>query len=120
VKLKLHALAPLNAKLELWIQCVPKVDLGNEIVRQLSRRNGMNGRAGRGGVAMVVKVVSESCPEVEISRCTGCGRCVSACPERLFTLEVSGYRKHALLRSPERCTLCLECLAACPVGALKR
>ncbi|HBG07134.1 MAG TPA: 4Fe-4S ferredoxin [Geobacter sp.] len=57
-------------------------------------------------------------PEVEIARCTGCGRCVSACPERLLTLEVSGYRKHAVLQAPARCTRCLDCLPACPVGAL--
>lgn len=57
-------------------------------------------------------------PEVEIARCTGCGRCVSACPTRLFTLEVSGFRKHAVLREPTRCTRCLGCLEACPVGAL--
>lgn len=57
-------------------------------------------------------------PEVDAARCTGCGRCVAACPERLFTLEVSGFRKHALLGAPTRCNRCLECLAACPVGAL--
>lgn len=57
-------------------------------------------------------------PEVDITRCTGCGRCVAACPDRLFTLEVSGYRKHTVLTSPARCNLCLKCLAACPVRAL--
>lgn len=60
-------------------------------------------------------------PEVAMARCTGCGRCVAACRERLLTLEVTGYRKHAFLREPARCTRCLDCLdcvAACPVGAL--
>jgi len=59
----------------------------------------------------------EGYPEVDAARCTGCGRCVSACPERLFTLEVAGFRKHAVLRSTG-CNRCLLCRSACPVGAL--
>jgi ferredoxin len=55
---------------------------------------------------------------IEVSRCTGCGRCVSACPLGLFTLEVAGYRKHALMRDPGLCNGCLKCLDGCPVGAL--
>jgi ferredoxin len=55
---------------------------------------------------------------VNSKRCTGCGRCVAVCPPRLFTLEVSGYRKHALLEKREACTRCGRCIEACPVGAL--
>ena len=66
-----------------------------------------------------VHIEANFCPIVDTSRCTGCGRCVAACQERLFSLEVTGYRKHAALTAGrERCTLCGECLAACPVGAL--
>ncbi|HJV34370.1 4Fe-4S dicluster domain-containing protein [Geomonas sp.] len=61
--------------------------------------------------------MSSESPTVEVKRCTGCGRCVSACPEKLFTLEVAGYRKHAALRCTT-CGRCLKCLDACPVGAL--
>ena len=57
-------------------------------------------------------------PQVDITRCTGCGRCVAACPFRLFTLEVEGYRKHAVLAAPEACIGCLLCIEACPVKAL--
>lgn len=57
-------------------------------------------------------------PEVDTARCTGCGRCIAVCRERLLTLEVSGYRKHAVLTISKRCTRCLDCLAACPVAAL--
>ena len=57
-------------------------------------------------------------PEIEITRCTGCGRCVSACRDRIITLEVSGFRKHAVMVTPMRCSRCLSCVAACPVGAL--
>jgi ferredoxin len=65
-------------------------------------------------------ITTKSYPEVTTARCIGCGRCIAACGERLFTLEVSGYRKHAVLIEPGRCTGCLSCLAACPVGALTR
>jgi ferredoxin len=61
--------------------------------------------------------MSSKSPKVEVKRCTGCGRCVSACPEKLFTLEVAGYRKHAALRKGP-CGRCLKCLETCPVGAL--
>jgi len=63
-------------------------------------------------------MVHDSVPEIEITRCTGCGRCVAACRERVITLEVSGFRKHAALVTPLRCSRCQSCLAACPVGAL--
>lgn len=57
-------------------------------------------------------------PQVNKDRCSGCGRCVSACDQKLFTLEVSGYRKYAFLRMPARCNSCGKCLAACTIGAL--
>jgi len=65
-----------------------------------------------------VTIGSDHYPELDAARCTGCGRCVAACTERLVTLEVSGFRKHAVLAEPLRCNRCLNCLAACPVGAL--
>ncbi|TGU74110.1 4Fe-4S dicluster domain-containing protein [Geomonas terrae] len=57
-------------------------------------------------------------PEIDPDRCTGCGRCVAACHERCITLEVSGFRKYALLVRPQLCNGCGACLAACPVRAL--
>ena len=57
-------------------------------------------------------------PKVNTARCTGCGRCVAACPGRLFTLETVGYRKQAVLVAPELCSCCLRCIAECPVGAV--
>ncbi len=59
-----------------------------------------------------------SVPVVDRKRCSGCGRCVAACPERLISLEVEGYRKYAVLQEPWRCTRCGACVAACPLGVL--
>ncbi len=56
--------------------------------------------------------------QLDRQRCTGCGRCVAACEERLFTLETVSHRKYANLVSPERCSICLKCVAECPVGAI--
>jgi formate hydrogenlyase subunit 6/NADH:ubiquinone oxidoreductase subunit I len=35
-----------------------------------------------------------------------------------MTLEVAGYRKHALLTDPRRCNCCGRCVEACPVGGV--
>lgn len=56
---------------------------------------------------------------IDPSRCTGCGRCVSACRDRLITLDPVGNRKIAWLKYPERCSLCGKCLAECPLGAIE-
>jgi formate hydrogenlyase subunit 6/NADH:ubiquinone oxidoreductase subunit I len=80
-----------------------------------ARGRGSNCQAGR---MKVLEEKNESVPQVEPGRCTGCGRCVAACPERLFTLEVSGFRKCAVLEEPQRCSRCGKCVTACLVGAL--
>lgn len=51
-------------------------------------------------------------------RCSGCGRCVSSCPSRLYTLEPVGYRKLSINISPEKCTSCARCIQECPLGIL--
>ncbi|HEY6839156.1 MAG TPA: 4Fe-4S binding protein [Geobacteraceae bacterium] len=57
-------------------------------------------------------------PRVDEKRCSACGRCVAACPHRLFTLEESGRRKAARLTTPERCDRCGRCRSACPLEAI--
>jgi NAD-dependent dihydropyrimidine dehydrogenase PreA subunit len=63
-------------------------------------------------------VPSPASPVIDATICSGCGRCVSACPLRLFTLEVSGFRKTAVLRNAELCSMCRECIKACLLKAL--
>jgi len=57
-------------------------------------------------------------PQIDSARCSGCGRCAAACPARIITLEVAGFRKHAVIMTPDRCRLCGRCTAECPVEAV--
>jgi len=60
----------------------------------------------------------QSVPLIDIGRCSGCGRCVSACPLRIITLETSGYHKHAVIFQAERCTACGCCILTCLISAI--
>ena len=62
---------------------------------------------------------AKTTPLIDQNRCSGCGRCVSACPKRLFTLDTVGQRKTAVLTAPEQCTGCMKCTEECLVGALR-
>ena len=53
-------------------------------------------------------------PEIDAAACTRCGRCVTACPERVLTLTDEGLR---FIR-PEACTYCGLCETLCPEQAV--
>ncbi|RII26425.1 MAG: hypothetical protein CXR31_10810 [Geobacter sp.] len=57
-------------------------------------------------------------PLVDPRRCSACGRCVAACPEKLFTLEVDGFRKNARRQVSTDCRRCFICGFCCPVHAI--
>ncbi len=57
-------------------------------------------------------------PIIDAARCSGCGRCVAACPERLFSLETFNHRKYAIISEPKRCTGCKKCIEACPLSVI--
>jgi Fe-S-cluster-containing hydrogenase component 2 len=65
-----------------------------------------------------LKTFLKGLPQIDSALCTGCGRCVAACPEKIITLEVSGYLKHAVIEHTERCGCCSRCLEECPVEAI--
>jgi len=52
-------------------------------------------------------------PVVEVTRCTGCGKCATICPARAITLSGS----HARIRSRE-CIRCYCCHEMCSEGAI--
>lgn len=55
---------------------------------------------------------------IDPARCTGCGRCISACALRLIAFETKDWKKRSVLQDAERCTGCGDCAARCPVGAI--
>jgi NAD-dependent dihydropyrimidine dehydrogenase PreA subunit len=67
---------------------------------------------GSGTVACLAAV-----PVINSLRCSGCGRCVAACPLHLITLHVAGHRKTAIIRFQECCTRCRLCAKSCPIAA---
>lgn len=65
---------------------------------------------------------AKALPLVDPSRCTGCGRCIGACPPRVLWLEAEGPggmgRKHAVLHDAPGCTGCAKCVVVCPFDAI--
>lgn len=57
-------------------------------------------------------------PEIDASRCTGCGWCVAACPLHLLSLERTGWRKSSVIHGADLCTGCGKCEAKCWFNAI--
>jgi ferredoxin len=54
-------------------------------------------------------------PRIDRDACTGCGRCITACPTGALA-QVNG---KAALVYPNLCTYCAACESTCPVGAVE-
>ncbi len=57
-------------------------------------------------------------PKINAARCSGCGRCISACAPGLFVFETRDWKKTSVLHASERCTGCAKCAAVCPIDAI--
>jgi Na+-translocating ferredoxin:NAD+ oxidoreductase RNF subunit RnfB len=77
-----------------------------------------------------LKMAAQGIPEVDPKKCTACGRCVKACPKKLFTLTPVTGRYYVKCSSTDPggvtaracaagCIACMKCEKACPIGAVK-
>jgi len=57
-------------------------------------------------------------PEVDGTRCLGCGTCAGVCPPRSITLVDDGASRVFKL-DYSRCTYCARCADVCPEGAIR-
>ena len=57
-------------------------------------------------------------PDIDPARCTGCGRCVGACPPHVLSLEPVRWVKIAVLHDRPACTGCSRCAWVCPFRAI--
>jgi len=77
-----------------------------------------------------IKMTKQGIPEVDLKRCTACGKCIKACPKNLYVLTpmATSFYVKCSSKDPGRivtkvckagCIACLKCEKACPVGAIK-
>ncbi len=61
-------------------------------------------------------------PQIAPERCTGCGRCIGACPPKVLWLEAAHPRgwgpKKSVLHDAKACTGCAQCKVVCPFDAI--
>jgi ferredoxin len=66
---------------------------------------------------------AKALPTIAPERCTGCGRCVGACPPKVLWLQVQGPQawgpKQAVLHDAPACTGCALCAVICPFDAIE-
>ncbi len=59
---------------------------------------------------------------VDISRCKGCGLCVSVCPKKILGIDSKTHTEKgyypAVCIDPENCIGCAQCYAMCPDYAI--
>lgn len=57
-------------------------------------------------------------PQIDTTRCTGCGWCVAACPPHVLSLQTEGWRKCSVLHDATACTGCSQCERQCPLDVI--
>lgn len=54
-------------------------------------------------------------PEIDLSKCDGCGDCVELCPSGVVAL----VDDKVTIVKPEDCSYCTDCEIFCPFGAIR-
>ena len=62
--------------------------------------------------------MSRHLPDIDPQRCTGCGRCISACGPHVLVLQRQGWDKVSALTDATACTGCHQCAWHCPFDAI--
>lgn len=57
-------------------------------------------------------------PHIDTSRCSGCGRCIAACPLHLIAFETRDWRKLSVLQDSALCNGCAKCAVNCPLDVI--
>jgi len=57
--------------------------------------------------------------QIDATRCSGCGRCISACALQLFAFQTQNWKKISVMQNVDQCSGCGECVARCAIGAVK-
>ncbi len=58
--------------------------------------------------------MNQNLPTIDREICTGCGACLSICPDRILAADTSG----KALVNGDSCMQCGHCYAVCPVEAV--
>ena len=77
-----------------------------------------------------ISMGSDNLPKIDISKCTACGKCVEACPKKLFSLvpvdkpiyiacSSHNLGKDVMKVCPVGCITCRKCEKVCPSEAIK-
>jgi NAD-dependent dihydropyrimidine dehydrogenase PreA subunit len=56
-------------------------------------------------------------PNIDLTLCDGCARCVETCPQGALAMDLNPLRP--VYAHPLACTYCSDCEAACPQGAIR-
>jgi len=82
----------------------------------ISRRTMLFGKSGLTGQDDVIRPPWSVPADEFTKKCTGCGECVSVCPENILTIDGRNLAKVDF--SKGECTFCRDCVPSCKDGAL--
>ncbi|SCA57285.1 Ferredoxin-type protein NapF [Candidatus Terasakiella magnetica] len=83
---------------------------------EVSRRTMLFGHSGLSGQDDVIRPPWSLKRDAFAKKCTGCGECVTACPENILKIDERKLAKVDF--SKGECTFCRDCVASCRDGAL--